>query len=301
MIVTLLTDFGTADYFVGALKGAVLASNPEARVVDITHEVPPYDVEAGAFILRAAFETFPEGTVHVAVVDPGVGSARRAIAVEGRGHTFVGPDNGLFGHVYERTGSLQSLPRSRTRIFSEAKSARPSTGATSSRPWRARSRAACAREELGPEVDDFVRLPSASRSSAAVDGTLAASVIHVDRFGNLRHEHHARRPERSSDRARRAPQSLRARGSTLPPLLRRRRGRVGEPFAVWGSAGLLEVAVFRDSAAQRWARRGSEVEVLLASAGISCTKTKARVRPALTLVSTSRHFAIFNLLRIFKD
>src|ERR1044072_3791705 len=102
MIVTLLTDFGTADYFVGAMKGAVLAANPEARVVDITHEIPPFDIEAGAFTLRAAFETFPAGTVHVAVVDPGVGSARRGIAVEGRGHTFVGPDNGLFGHVYER-------------------------------------------------------------------------------------------------------------------------------------------------------------------------------------------------------
>src|SRR5205085_4422254 len=104
MIVTLLTDFGTADYFVGAVKGAVLASNPLAQVIDITHEVPPYDVEAGAYTLRGAFETFPAGTVHVGVVDPGVGSARRGIAVEGRGHTFVGPDNGLFGHVYERTG-----------------------------------------------------------------------------------------------------------------------------------------------------------------------------------------------------
>src|ERR687883_473414 len=104
MVVTLLTDFGTADYFVGAMKGAVLAADPEARVVDITHEVPPFDIEAGAVTLRAAFETFPEGTLHVAVVDPGVGSARRGVAVEGRGHTFVGPDNGVFGLVYERAG-----------------------------------------------------------------------------------------------------------------------------------------------------------------------------------------------------
>src|SRR5215212_928221 len=117
MIVTLLTDFGTADYFVGALKGAVLASNPLARVVDITHEVPPFDIEAGAFMLRAAFETFPEGTVHVAVVDPGVGSARRGIAVEGRGHTFVGPDNGLFGHVYERTGPFRVFQLADAKFF----------------------------------------------------------------------------------------------------------------------------------------------------------------------------------------
>src|SRR3954447_2752603 len=98
MLVTLLTDFGTEDYFVGALKGALLSVNPEARIVDITHEIPPHDIEAAAFTLLAAYETFPAGTVHVAVVDPGVGSARRAIAVEGAGHLFVGPDNGLFGH-----------------------------------------------------------------------------------------------------------------------------------------------------------------------------------------------------------
>ena len=102
MIVTLLTDFGTADYFVGAMKGAVLSVNPRAVVVDITHDIPPHDVEAGAFTLLAAFETFPAGTVHVAVVDPGVGSARRALAVAGGGHFFVGPDNGIFGHVCER-------------------------------------------------------------------------------------------------------------------------------------------------------------------------------------------------------
>src|ERR671939_1603872 len=117
MIVTLLTDFGTADYFVGALKGAVLAANPEARVVDITHEVPPYDVEAGAFTLRAAFETFPAVTVHVGVVDPGVGSARRAIAVEGRGHTFVGPDNGLFGYVYGRAGPFRVFQLTNEKYF----------------------------------------------------------------------------------------------------------------------------------------------------------------------------------------
>src|SRR5918911_1224301 len=102
IIVTLLTDFGTGDYFVGAMKGALLSVNPRAQVVDITHEIPPQDVEAGAFALLAAFEAFPAGTVHVAVVDPGVGSSRRAVAVTSPAHTFVGPDNGLFGYVYER-------------------------------------------------------------------------------------------------------------------------------------------------------------------------------------------------------
>src|ERR1700749_837742 len=123
MIVTLLTDFGTEDYFVGAMKGALLSANPEARIVDITHEIPPHDIEAAAFTLLAAFETFPEGTVHVAVVDPGVGSARRAIVVEGAGQFFVGPDNGVFGHVYERLKRFRVFHVVEEKFFRESVSA----------------------------------------------------------------------------------------------------------------------------------------------------------------------------------
>lgn len=262
MIVTLLTDFGTADYFVGALRGAVLASNPEARVVDITHEVPPYDVEAGAFTLRAAFETFPEGTVHLAVVDPGVGSARRAVAVEGRGHTFVGPDNGLFGHVYERVAPFRVFQLTNRNFFRREVSATfhgrdifaPVAGALS-RGVRA--------EELGPEVFDFVRLPSATVERAA-DGTLVASVIHVDRFGNL--VTNITR-EDLSEAAVAGGAHLKISGREVRRFRRffAEDGEgVGEPFAVWGSAGLLEVAVFRDSAARvLGAGRGDKVEVYL--------------------------------------
>src|SRR5918912_3340016 len=107
MIVTLLTDFGTSDYFVGAMKGALLSVNPRAQLVDITHEIPPQDIEAGAYTLLAAFDAFPAGTVHVAVVDPGVGSSRRAVVAQGGGHLFVGPDNGVLGHVYERVTPLR--------------------------------------------------------------------------------------------------------------------------------------------------------------------------------------------------
>ena len=117
MIVTLLTDFGTRDYFVGAMKGALLSVNPEALIVDITHEVAPHDVEEAAFTLLAAFETFPEGTVHVAVVDPGVGSTRRAIVVESEAQLFVGPDNGIFGHVYERLARFRVFHAVEERFF----------------------------------------------------------------------------------------------------------------------------------------------------------------------------------------
>ena len=101
-LITLLTDFGTSDYFVSAMKGVILSINPDARVVDITHEIPAQDIEAAAFTLLAAHSSFPSGTIHVAVVDPGVGSARRAILVEAGGQFFVGPDNGIFSYVCER-------------------------------------------------------------------------------------------------------------------------------------------------------------------------------------------------------
>ena len=262
MIVTLLTDFGTADYFVGALKGAVLASNPEARVVDLTHEIPPYDVEAGAFTLRAAFETYPDGTVHIAVVDPGVGSARRAIAVEGRGHTFVGPDNGLFGHVYERIGPFRVFQLTNRNFFRREVSPTfhgrdifaPVAGALS-RGVRA--------EELGPEVFDFVRLPSAAVEKTA-DGTLVGSIIHVDRFGNLVTNI---TPEELSEETIARGARLRIGGREVRRFRRffaEDAEGAGEPFAVWGSAGLLEVVLFRDSAARvLGAGRGDKVEVNL--------------------------------------
>jgi S-adenosyl-L-methionine hydrolase (adenosine-forming) len=262
MIVTLLTDFGTADYFVGALKGAVLASNPEAQVVDITHDVTPYDVEAGAFTLRAAFETFPEGTVHVAVVDPGVGSARRAIAVEGAGHFFVGPDNGIFSHVYERARTHRVYQLTNEKFFRERVSATfhgrdifaPVAGALS-RGVRV--------EELGPEVFDYVRLPSAAVERAG-EGRLVGAVIHVDRFGNL--VTNITREDLSEGLVERGA-SLRIAGRAVRRFRRffaEDDEDLGEPFAVWGSAGLLEVAVFRDSAARvLGARRGDKVEVNL--------------------------------------
>jgi S-adenosylmethionine hydrolase len=262
LIVTLLTDFGTADYFVGALKGAVLASNPEAQVVDITHEVPPYDVEAGAFTLRAAFETFPAGTVHVAVVDPGVGSARRAIAVEGRGHTFVGPDNGLFGLIYERVRPFRVFQLTNANYFRQEVSPTfhgrdifaPVAGAL--------SRGVSA-EELGPEVFDFVRLPSAAPERAG-DGMLVGAVLHVDRFGNLVTNI---TPEELSEEAIARGARLRIAGREVRRFRRFFAEDVegsGEPFAVWGSAGLLEVAIFRGSAARvLGVKRGDRVEVNL--------------------------------------
>src|SRR6266511_6472848 len=90
-VITLLTDFGTADYFVAAMKGVILAAHPDAVIVDISHEIPLHDIAAAAFTLLACYRDFPAGTIHVAVVDPGVGSTRRPIAITAGGYAFVGP------------------------------------------------------------------------------------------------------------------------------------------------------------------------------------------------------------------
>ncbi|MEA3146096.1 MAG: hypothetical protein QOI53_1568, partial [Verrucomicrobiota bacterium] len=101
-IITLLTDFGLEDYFVGAMKGVILSRSPTSVLVDITHAVTRHDVQGAAFTLSAAYPYFPAGSIHLAVVDPGVGSERRAILVEAAAHFFVGPDNGLFTIILDQ-------------------------------------------------------------------------------------------------------------------------------------------------------------------------------------------------------
>src|SRR5258708_5188751 len=99
-LIPLTTDFGTADHFVAAMKGVIAGIAPRARVVDITHEIPPYEILEGAFIIGEAWRCFPTGTIHVVVVDPGVGSARRPILAEAGGQFFVAPDNGVLSMIY---------------------------------------------------------------------------------------------------------------------------------------------------------------------------------------------------------
>ncbi len=262
MIVTLLTDFGTRDYFVGAMRGALLSINPEAAVVDITHDVAPHDIEEAAFTLLASYETFPAGTIHVVVVDPGVGSARRALAVEGGGHFFVGPDNGVFGHVYERLGRFRVYHVVNDSFFRE-----PVSSTFHGRDIFAPVAAALSRRtrpsELGPEVSDFVQLPFAAPFQRDAS-TLVASVIHVDRFGNCV-TNVAPQDLGGESKARAARISVAGREvKTFRRFFADDADTRGEPFAIWGSAGLLEIAVFRDSAARVLGlRRGGEIEVTL--------------------------------------
>lgn len=262
MIVTLLTDFGTEDYFVAAMKGVILSTNPRATIVDITHEIPAHDIQAGAFTLRAASETFPAGTIHLAVVDPGVGSRRRAIIAECNAQLFVAPDNGLVSYACE--SALRVVNVTNRKFFRENVSA-TFHGRDLFAPVAAALSNSVAVAEFGEQIDDWVRLPPLAPRRLA-DGTLEATIIHIDRFGNC--ITNITRNDLSDAEI--------AHGATLivnSHTIRRFQRFFAEdsdgshasaaPFAIWGSAGFLEIAAFQTPAAQLLgARRGQSVKVI---------------------------------------
>ena len=256
MIVTLTTDFGTRDPFVGAMKGVILGIAPGARLVDLTHEVAPRDVVEAALALEALVGFFPPGTIHLAVVDPGVGSARRPLAIHARGQYFVGPDNGLFSFLLGVAG--------RTAVYLEAPAYRlPRV----SRTFHGRDVFAPAAAYLalgiplgsfGPPVTDPALIPwsTALRQGDGLEG----EVVHADRFGNLVTS------IRAADLEALGPAEVlvvEVEGkevggvvgcfADLPP---------GGAGGLVGSSDRLEIAVREGSAAVRTgARRGSRVSV----------------------------------------
>jgi S-adenosylmethionine hydrolase len=181
-VIALLTDFGTADHYAGAMKGVILGICPDATLVDITHDIPPHDVTAGALELAASYKYFPAGTIFVAVVDPGVGSARRGVAADTGDYRFVAPDNGVLTQV------LREAPAKKIVELTERRYARP----TVSRTFEGRDRFAPAAgwlakgtqlAALGRPVADIHRLdiPVAEAGPDSIRGV----VLRVDRFGNL--------------------------------------------------------------------------------------------------------------------
>jgi S-adenosylmethionine hydrolase len=183
-IVTLTTDFGLKDPWVGSLKGVLLSIAPDALLVDLTHEIPRHAVRAASYVLASTHRYFPAGTVHLVVVDPGVGGSRRAIACAAGGAMFVGPDNGVFDHVFRRHPDARCVEITDPRIVLKPPSESPTfQGRDVFAPaaaWLARGASI---DDLGPPVAGPLRLaaPEARRSGALWTG----EVVWVDRFGNL--------------------------------------------------------------------------------------------------------------------
>lgn len=179
-IITLLTDFGMEDAYVASMKGVILTLCPEAVLVDISHFTPPQDVRSGAFLLSTAFREFPAGTVHLAVVDPGVGTARKAIAIRTPRYFFVGPDNGLFSWVLSQDDKVE------VRCLENPQYWRPTVSATFHgrdlfAPVAAHLAMGVPIDRLGPPCDPM----RAEWSTPILDAEgVHGEVIHVDHFGN---------------------------------------------------------------------------------------------------------------------
>jgi len=237
MVIALLTDFGTIDHFVGAMKGAMLTIDPDAAIIDITHEIEPQDVRDAAFTLMACYKDFPAGTIFVAVVDPGVGSNRRAIAASSGGYYFVGPDNGIFSFILsdeDKVVELKNPSYFAERVYSTFH------GRDIFAPIAAQLSKGVWLEEFGPAIYDPIRF-SFSKPIRNADGSLTAEIVHIDRFGDL---------------------ITNLSENDLPELFHIQIGEkviskhcrfygeseVGELITLVGSGGYLEIAANKDSA-----------------------------------------------------
>jgi S-adenosylmethionine hydrolase len=248
-VITLTTDFGLRDPFMGIMKGVLLSICPSARLVDLTHEIAPQDILAGSLALEAAIPFFPPGTVHLAVVDPGVGSARRAIAVRAGGAYLVGPDNGLLSFALEGAGwTAVSLTAPQYRL---AEVSRTFHGRDVFAPAAAYLAAGVPLERLGPAR---LRRPGCRLMA----GELVGEVLDADRFGNLITSIPAARLAEIPGPIEVEVGGHRVRG----PVDAYAAVREGEPAVILGSSGRLEIFVRAGRAVDRLgAGRGTAVRV----------------------------------------
>jgi S-adenosylmethionine hydrolase len=266
-IVALLSDFGSQDHYVGAVKGAVLATCPEALLVDVVHEISPHDVLEGAYSLDASYRTFPAGTVFVAVVDPGVGTARRGLGLEAGGYRFVGPDNGIFTFV------LASHPAARVHALANAGLFRYQVSATFHArdvfgPVAGHLARGLPLDQVGPPAERPVLLPT--DSLRRVGDEWETTVLHVDRFGNLTTHLRIEDLQRILERVGGDPTQvvLLVEGVVLPLVSTYCDVPEGDACGLVGSSGRLEVAVNRGNAARLLgAGRGAPVRIRLVPSG----------------------------------
>ncbi len=243
------------------MKGAILSINPQALIVDITHEIPPQDIEAAAFNLLATYKDFPAGTIHVAVVDPGVGSTRRPILIEGGEQFFVGPDNGIFSWVCEREGSGRTIHLTNETFFRYSVS-KTFHGRDVFAPVAAALASGTAVEKFGPEISDSVRLEPLLPAVTS-DGSVAGRVIHIDHFGNCITN---LMPEHFSEQQALSGAALYINGREISSFRQSfSEGEIdgSDLFCLVGSAGFLEIAARNSSAATILnAERGNGVTLI---------------------------------------
>ena len=255
-IITLTTDYGTNDHLAGVLKGVILRIAPNATLVDISHQVTPYDLLDGALTIGTAYQYFPPRTVHLVVVDPGVGTERRPILVAAEQQYFVAPDNGVLSLVYDRETNVLVRHITAEHYFLNPVS-KTFHGRDVFAPVAAWLAKTYQTEAMGEEITDYARftLPRAKTAGSTLKGV----VLRVDVFGNLL----------TNLRAEDLPEAMIASGKIALEVGGKRveklaqtfaQGQAGEPLAILGSSGFLEIAVNKGHAARiLGVNRGAEV------------------------------------------
>lgn len=246
--IALLTDFGLRDWFVGAMKGVIAGIAPRAQVIDITHDIPPGDVRAGAFALWAAAPAFPKGTIFLAVVDPGVGGPRLPLLVEAGGFRFVGPDNGLLDWAAAGGRRIRAL---RNPAYRRKETSATFHGRDIFAPAAAHLARGARPASFGPALEAMEELPRPKprRGPRGPQG----EVLYVDRFGNaITSLAPADLPSGTG--------ALRCRGRLFPLQPCYAQAGAGKPLAVTSSCGLMELAISGGSAASAFGlSRGDRV------------------------------------------
>ncbi|MGP8244288.1 MAG: S-adenosyl-l-methionine hydroxide adenosyltransferase family protein [Bryobacteraceae bacterium] len=243
-ILTLTTDFGAADHYVGTMKGVILGICPRARIVDISHEVKPFEIAEGAYLVAQAYRYFPPKTVHVVVVDPGVGSARRPILIEAAKQYFIGPDNGVLSMVYNREKHKARLI-SAERYFRQPVS-RTFHGRDIFAPVAAHVAAGVPAARLGKLIRDHLK-SSFWKPQRTGKRIWTGQVLHIDRFGNIVTNFEAADfpgLEMRDFALQMGPHEVNVLARTYAEC------GPGELFAIVGSSGYLEVSVNQASAAK---------------------------------------------------
>jgi hypothetical protein len=248
-LVSLLSDLGTRDGYVGVMKGVILSLCPRARIVDLCHHIPPQDIQQAAFVLDTAWGYFPEGTVHMVVVDPGVGSARRVVAVEAQRQQFLAPDNGVLTYVLDSARSYRAFSVEETDLFLPEVS-QTFHGRDILAPVAARLAGGMPIEDVGPELAGPLTSFQVSHPVETAAG-LIAHVIHVDRFGNLVTDLTEGELWAWQQQAGAEDFLIRVADSAIEEIRTAYAGvAASELLALFGSAGRLEIALNLGNAAE---------------------------------------------------
>jgi S-adenosylmethionine hydrolase len=256
-IITLLTDFGTKDHYVASMKGVILNMNPRCLLIDITHQVSSHDIREGGFILANAYSHFPKGTIHLAVVDPGVGGARKPVLLVTQNYFFVGPDNGLFSMISQKESVNQIIMLDKKKYhLSEVSTT--FHGRDVFAPVAAHLSMGVKPNALGHRIDSLLWL--GFEDPFIKEGKLSGEILHVDAFGNLVSNIEKGRLLRF---LKGRPFLIRAGRKTIRGLKKGYwEGKNDEPIALFGSSGFLEISV-REGNAQKVLKmkRGDPLEI----------------------------------------